>query len=61
MATKWLEPRVWRRDWKHRNGGREPALRIQVGERWLSIPLQCARGVVDRVHDICDAWEAEQR
>lgn len=60
MNKKPRKPRVCHTLWKQ-NGEKVPTIMIYSGPVFARIPYSEARRIVDEVHDLCDAYEAEQR
>ena len=60
MNKKRRKPRVCHTLWKE-NGENVPTIMIYSGPAFARIPYSEARRIVDEVHDLCDAYEAEQR
>ena len=54
--------RVKRVKWNHRRDSTQrDYISVRQGNHFVLIPFDEARHVVDRVHDICDAYESEGR
>lgn len=53
--------RVRRRQWTEHDGSVEDLIMIRTYNKYILVPFDKARGLVDMVHDICDHRDREIR
>ena len=60
MTNRFGKPSVRHVEWVE-DDGTTPMIRLYSGPVFLLLHYRDARNVVDQVHDLCDAYEAQQR
>lgn len=60
MTSRFGKPRVRHVEWEE-DGTKTPMVRLYSGPVFTLIHYRDARKVVDEIHDLCDAFEAQQR
>lgn len=60
MTSRFGKPRVRHVEWEEA-GEKTPMVRLYSGPVFVLIRYQDARKIVDEIHDLADAFEAQQR